>query len=75
MAHTIPGGRPAIAPLFITQQRKLSDFLADQNRIATIKADWLYQMGSRETRLRLLRDHGFTPALETASGAPIALEA
>lgn len=60
MAHQNQPGAAA-PPLFITQQRKVRDFLADQDRLATIKADWLYRMGSDETKERLLRAAGFTP--------------
>lgn len=61
MAHTLPGATGAVQPIFVTQQRKVRDFLADQDKLATIKSDWLYQIGSAETRERLLRAQGFTP--------------
>lgn len=67
MSHTINGARRAIAPLFITQQRKASEFLADQDRIATIKGDWLYQMGSEQVKCRLLTEAGYKPLCATAT--------
>lgn len=63
MSHTLPSRGTARAPVFVTQQRRVRDFLADQDRLATIKSDWLYQMGSNDTRARLLQEHGFTPVL------------
>lgn len=59
---------PTRPPIFVTQQRKLREFLEDQDRIATIKADWLYRMGSQETRARLVRQAGFTPVVRAPSG-------
>lgn len=55
------------APLFVTQQRRLRDFLADQDRLATIKADWLYRLVGTEARARILRGHGFTPVARLPS--------
>jgi hypothetical protein len=42
MSSTTLYARPASPPVFVTQQRKLRDFLRDQNPIATISCDWLY---------------------------------
>lgn len=61
MAQQNQAAGTAASPLFITQQRKVRDFLEDQDRLATIKADWLYRIGSDETKVRLLRAAGFTP--------------
>lgn len=62
MAHQ--QGRDARpAPIFVTQQRKLRDFLDDQDRLATIKSDWLYRMADTRTRARILSEHGFTPVM------------
>lgn len=55
-----PAGHVA-APVFITQQRKLRDFLADQDRLASIRSDWLYKLVGTEAREQLLRANGFTP--------------
>lgn len=47
-------------PLFVTQRRRLREFLADQERIATIKADWLYSFCGEAGRRKLLIQAGLT---------------
>lgn len=51
------------SPAFVTQHRQLRDFLADQDRLAAIKSDWLYRLVDVPTRARILRSHGFTPVI------------
>lgn len=63
-------GGPASAPMFVTQQRPLRDFLADQDRLATIHADWLYQIASPAGKVRLLQQHGFAPPLAVRPPQP-----
>lgn len=54
-------GRP-LPRVYITMQCKVRDFIADQERIATLKCDWLYKLCSPEGRAKLLIEAGFTPA-------------
>lgn len=68
--HTVPVAAAARAPIYITQQRKVRDFIADQERLAAIKGDWLYRLASPEARARIVRSHGFTPVRERRALIP-----
>lgn len=56
-ARFVPMHAPADdvpAPVFITQRRRVREFIADQQRIATIKSDWLYSFCGEAGRRKLL---------------------
>lgn len=65
MARPQTDGQQARSPVFVTQQRRVREFIADQCRLATIKADWLYRIGAEDARVRL-HQHGFTPIRATS---------
>lgn len=65
-------GRP-LPGVYIAMHCKLRDFLADQQRIATIKCDWLYKLCGPQGRAKMIADAGFTPVLPASSRSSLAI--
>jgi hypothetical protein len=57
-------GQP-LPQVYIVMECKLRDFIADQNRIAHLKCDWLYKLCSPHGRAKMIREAGFTPVMPT----------